>query len=523
MIAGGDRLRRGAAPARASCSRLGRRGERRSTGRKAKAKVAGRKRRGPSEPQIPHRDVRLPDERPRLRADGRPARAGRLRADDRRRATPTSSSSTPAACASAPRRSSTRASASSASMAAETGHAPDRRGRRLRRAAGRRALLQRARPSSTSSSARRASEAAADARRAGRATGAGRPRTSTSIPYDDVSFPLGVARRARSGQGLRHDHRGLQRVLRASASCRTRAATSACGRRPTSSPRSRQAAATGPPGGPAARADRQSLPGARRPGVRLRGAARAVQRRSTGIERIRFASPHPRHVTPRLIAAMRDLPKVCRHLHLPVQSGSTRVLAAMRRRHTREELPRAGRAAPRGHAGHRALDRYDRRLPGRDRRRTSSETLSLTAAVRYHSMFSFKYSPRPNTLALEAACPTTCRRRRRRGASSRCRRCSGRSRCELYRRRSVGATVDVLVDAAQPPARLGAVGPHERQHGRELRRATRRGSGRIVPVRITRRRARTACWGEAVLGLTRRRRAYGRSTRADRVTPCRSR
>src|SRR3954467_14546198 len=56
-----------------------------------------------------------------------------------------------------------------------------------------------------------------------------------------------------------------------------------------------------------------------------------------GIERIRFASPHPRHVTPRMIAALRDLPKVCRHLHLPVQSGSTRMLAAMRRRHTREE------------------------------------------------------------------------------------------------------------------------------------------------------------------------------------------
>ena len=45
-----------------------------------------------------------------------------------------------------------------------------------------------------------------------------------------------------------------------------------------------------------------------------------------GLERIRFASPHPRHVTPRMIEALRDLPKVCRHLHLPVQSGSTRIL-----------------------------------------------------------------------------------------------------------------------------------------------------------------------------------------------------
>jgi tRNA-2-methylthio-N6-dimethylallyladenosine synthase len=119
-----------------------------------------------------------------------------------------------------------------------------------------------------------------------------------------------------------------------------------------------------------------------------------------GLERIRFASPHPRHVTPRMIAAMRDLPAVCRHLHLPVQSGSSRVLAAMRRRHTREQyLELVGRlreAMPDialstdmivGFPGETGAD--------------FEETLSLTAAVRYHSMFSFKYSERPNTLALK--------------------------------------------------------------------------------------------------------------------------
>ncbi|HEX6164757.1 MAG TPA: MiaB/RimO family radical SAM methylthiotransferase, partial [Vicinamibacterales bacterium] len=57
----------------------------------------------------------------------------------------------------------------------------------------------------------------------------------------------------------------------------------------------------------------------------------------SGIDRIRFASPHPRHTSDRLIAAVRDLPKVCKHLHLPVQSGSSRVLGLMRRRHTREQ------------------------------------------------------------------------------------------------------------------------------------------------------------------------------------------
>jgi tRNA-2-methylthio-N6-dimethylallyladenosine synthase len=119
-----------------------------------------------------------------------------------------------------------------------------------------------------------------------------------------------------------------------------------------------------------------------------------------GLERVRFASPHPRHVTPRMIDAMRNLSKVCRHLHLPVQSGSTRLLALMRRRYTREsylELVSSLREAMPdialstdmivGFCGETAED-FD-------------ATMSLTSAVRYHSMFSFKYSPRPNTLALK--------------------------------------------------------------------------------------------------------------------------
>ncbi|MYD69897.1 MAG: tRNA (N6-isopentenyl adenosine(37)-C2)-methylthiotransferase MiaB [Acidobacteria bacterium] len=117
-----------------------------------------------------------------------------------------------------------------------------------------------------------------------------------------------------------------------------------------------------------------------------------------GIDRIRFASPHPRHVTGRLIETMRDLPKVCKHLHLPVQSGSTRILGLMRRRHTRErylELVDEVRAAvPEialstdiivGFPGE-TVDDFE-------------QTLSLAESIRFHGMFSFKYSERPNTLA----------------------------------------------------------------------------------------------------------------------------
>jgi tRNA-2-methylthio-N6-dimethylallyladenosine synthase len=117
-----------------------------------------------------------------------------------------------------------------------------------------------------------------------------------------------------------------------------------------------------------------------------------------GILRIRFASPHPRHVGPRLIQAMRDLPHVCKHLHLPVQSGSTRVLAAMRRRHTREEYLDLLRAAKAGVPGIQISTDVIVGFPG-ETDRDFADTLSLVDAAGFHSMFSFKYSERPGTLA----------------------------------------------------------------------------------------------------------------------------
>ena len=119
-----------------------------------------------------------------------------------------------------------------------------------------------------------------------------------------------------------------------------------------------------------------------------------------GLDRIRFASPHPRHVTPRMIEAMRTLPKVCRHLHLPVQSGSTRILQAMRRRHTREDylelVEQLRSAIPNIALSTDIIVGF----PG-ETDEDFEATLSLARAVRYHSMFSFKYSARPNTLALK--------------------------------------------------------------------------------------------------------------------------
>jgi tRNA-2-methylthio-N6-dimethylallyladenosine synthase len=117
-----------------------------------------------------------------------------------------------------------------------------------------------------------------------------------------------------------------------------------------------------------------------------------------GVERVRFASPHPRHVSERLISAIRDLRRVCKHLHLPVQSGSTRILEAMRRRHTREEflalVERLRHAVP----GILVSTDMIVGFPG-ETEADFADTLSLTEKSGFSSMYSFKYSQRPGTLA----------------------------------------------------------------------------------------------------------------------------
>ncbi len=88
-----------------------------------------------------------------------------------------------------------------------------------------------------------------------------------------------------------------------------------------------------------------------------------------GIARLRYTTSHPRDMDDSLIAAHRDLPALMPHLHLPVQSGSDRILAAMNRRHTRADYLAAIERLRAARAGHRVLVGFHRRLPRRDRGR----------------------------------------------------------------------------------------------------------------------------------------------------------
>jgi tRNA-2-methylthio-N6-dimethylallyladenosine synthase len=150
-------------------------------------------------------------------------------------------------------------------------------------------------------------------------------------------------------------------------------------------------------------------------------------------------------VTPALVEAMGSLPHVCRHIHLPVQSGSTRLLAAMRRRHTRDDYLRLVDALRARVPGMQFSTDMIVGFPG-ETDEDFAETLSLLDAVRYHSMFSFKYSERPNTLAskrLPDDVPETVKTERLTVLQERQR----EIQAGLHAR-SVGTTVEVLVDSA---------------------------------------------------------------------------
>ena len=119
-----------------------------------------------------------------------------------------------------------------------------------------------------------------------------------------------------------------------------------------------------------------------------------------GIDRIRYTSPHPKDMKEDVIEAHATLPSVCEHIHLPLQSGSTRILKSMRRTYSRE----------------RYLDRVEMirdRLPDcsittdiivgfpGETDRDFEETLEVVEAVGYDSAFTFVYSPRRGTEAAE--------------------------------------------------------------------------------------------------------------------------
>jgi tRNA-2-methylthio-N6-dimethylallyladenosine synthase len=121
-----------------------------------------------------------------------------------------------------------------------------------------------------------------------------------------------------------------------------------------------------------------------------------------GIERLRYTTSHPREFTPRLIDAYAKLPRLVSHVHLPVQSGSDRVLAAMKRGYTALEYKSIVRRLRAARPDISITSDFIIGFPGETDADFDS-TLKLIDDVRFDASFSFVYSPRPGTPAAELA------------------------------------------------------------------------------------------------------------------------
>jgi tRNA-2-methylthio-N6-dimethylallyladenosine synthase len=200
-----------------------------------------------------------------------------------------------------------------------------------------------------------------------------------------------------------------------------------------------------------------------------------------GIRRVRFTTSHPRDFGRDIVDAIDAVPALCDHVHLPVQSGSSRVLRAMQRTYTREEyLERI------------ALIRSARRpisitsdiivgFPG-ETVQDFEETLSLLDTAQYDGAFSFQYSPRPNTAALHLADPVPDEEKGRRLVVLQ------QKQREIQTARNealVGQTFEVLVDGSSRRAGQWA----GRSSGNRVLNFTSPLScllGQYVQVRVTR-------------------------------------
>jgi tRNA-2-methylthio-N6-dimethylallyladenosine synthase len=120
--------------------------------------------------------------------------------------------------------------------------------------------------------------------------------------------------------------------------------------------------------------------------------------RISGLDRLRYTTSHPGDVDDALIAAHRDLPRVMPFLHLPVQSGADRVLAAMNRRHTADDYRRTVQKLRDARPDIAFSSDFIVGYPG-ERELDFRATLDLVAEIGFAQAYSFKYSPRPGTPA----------------------------------------------------------------------------------------------------------------------------
>jgi len=210
------------------------------------------------------------------------------------------------------------------------------------------------------------------------------------------------------------------------------------------------------------------------------GLLHAMARQIPGLARLRYTSPHPRHLTRSLILAHRDLPVLARHVHLPVQSGSDRLLRRMIRRYSSAEYRERVAALRAEVAGVTLSTDVIVGFPG-ETREDFTATLDLVRDIGFTGLFGFKYSPRPYTPALKLdGEPSEDEKSARLAELFEVSEASRRAHLGSL----VGAREDVLVEGPSktPGSYSGRSGKNEIVHVE----CAFDPSGEIVPVRIAR-------------------------------------
>ncbi|RMD71896.1 MAG: tRNA (N6-isopentenyl adenosine(37)-C2)-methylthiotransferase MiaB [Gammaproteobacteria bacterium] len=198
-----------------------------------------------------------------------------------------------------------------------------------------------------------------------------------------------------------------------------------------------------------------------------------------GIGRIRFTTSHPLELSDRLIEAFAEVPKLAKHLHLPVQSGSDRVLARMNRRHTvleyKERIRRLREACPDISLSSDFIVGF----PG-ETEEDFQATLDLVSELAFDRSFSFMYSPRPGTPAalFPDQVPLEVMQRRLWTLQERL-----QALADGYSRAMVGTVQRVLVEG--PAKRPGQMSGRTENHRVVNFEAPSHVTGTFVPVHIT--------------------------------------
>jgi tRNA-2-methylthio-N6-dimethylallyladenosine synthase len=207
---------------------------------------------------------------------------------------------------------------------------------------------------------------------------------------------------------------------------------------------------------------------------------RAVAR-TEGIERVRFTSPHPKDLRPETIEAMAAEKAVCPHLHLPLQSGSDRVLAAMRRGYTAQRYLERLAAARAGIPDLAVTTDMIVAFPG-ETEEDFEQTLEVAAEAEYDSAYTFIFSPRPGTEAAgrrEDFVPAEVAADR----FERLRRVVERSALRKHQAR-VGRVEEVLIEGPAKKGGAGMFSGRTRQNKLVHVQAENLRAGAVVEVRI---------------------------------------